>query len=188
MEKAGRAVVFIAALSSICMTSVNADPMNVFEGSTAQSSPAAKPLRHTEVFYFDDWTVICQEFADASAERSCSAQLQAQQSETNRTVVVWAVKINGQKVNATLQTLTGVMLAPGADLQPENSEVRKFAFETCDTNGCVASATLDDKFLHDATKSSKATVTLHGTAGNTIRFEIPMKGFDRAFAQLKATK
>ena len=181
----GRVVCFIFALSSAYITmNANADPINL--GLVPPASPPARALRHTEISYFDDWTVICQEFADTPDKRSCSAQLQAQQSETNRTVLVWTVKTEAQRVTATLQTLTGVTLAPGVELKPENSEGLKFTYETCEPNRCVASATLDEKFLRDAAKAEKASVAIHGVTGNTIRLDISMKGFEKAVAQLKA--
>lgn len=182
----GRSSFCILALALACMaTSAKADPINL-PGLTAPSSPPAKALKRTEILYFDDWSVICQEFADSSNKQSCSAQLQAQQTETNRTVLVWTVKIDAQKVTASLQTLTGVLLAPGVELRPESSEMLKFSYESCEPTRCIATATLDEKFQHDAAMASKATVTVHGVAGNAIRLDISMKGFDRAVAQLKA--
>ena len=62
----------------------------------------------------------------------------------------------------------------------------KFVYESCDQNRCIATLPLDDAFVRDATAATKATVTLRAINGETVKLDFPIKGFDKAYAQLKA--
>ena len=87
------------------------------------------------------------------------------------------------------------MLTPGVEIELENanhakkeskSPKHKFVYESCDPRWCVATLKLDNTFIREATSTSSATAIIHAINGNILRFSFPNKGFDKAYAQLKA--
>jgi invasion protein IalB len=152
----------------------------------AQPAPAAPLPQRTEIVRFDNWLVTCNDFVEGPRKRVCAAQLQLQQSGTNQVVLAWTVSINDNKQFVTaLQTPTGVAIPPGVDLQPEKGAKRKMPYESCDTGRCTAGTIMDANFVRDITASATMKVFIQSSNGQTIQFDIPIKGFDKASAQLR---
>ncbi len=154
----------------------------------APAQPVKPPVPHrTETVNFDDWSVTCQDFSEGPKKHTCAAQLQVQQSGTAQIVLTWRVFINdGKQLVAVLQTPTGVMIVPGAELQLEKAAPRKLAFESCEQARCTAAMVMDSAFVKEATTAATASVNLHAVGGNTVQIGFSMKGFDKASAHLRA--
>jgi len=147
-------------------------------------TPPQIPTR-TEILNFENWAVTCNEFADGPRSRRCSALLQILQQNTNQTVFAWTVALDERKqVVAVMQTPTGVAIPPGVELRVGKFPAQKVPFASCEAGRCVATMTLDANLLREMTTSPTAEAVIQGSQGNTVQFNIQMKGFDRAYAVL----
>jgi invasion protein IalB len=150
----------------------------------APAAAAALPTR-PEILRFENWIVTCNEF-DAPKKRVCEARLSLSQSNNNQVLLVWTIWINDAKqLQARVQMPTGVSIPPGVELQPEKGAVRKLAFESCDTGFCLAGTVMDAALVRDLTASSTADIFVQAANGNRIRFPLPIKGFDKAYAAVR---
>jgi len=164
------------------------------ENSRAQSAPqttAGQAPAHpqvptrTEILNFENWAVTCNEFADGPKTRRCSALLQILQQNTNQIVFTWTVALDERKqLVAVMQTPTGVVIPPGVELRVGKFPPQKIPFASCDTGRCIATALLDANLVREMTKSPTAEAVIQGSQGNTVQFDIQLKGFDRAFVVL----
>jgi invasion protein IalB len=129
--------------------------------------------------------VTCNEFAEGARKRVCEAVLQIVQQNSNQVLFNWTVTSNASKQFVTImQTPTGVVIAPGVELRVGQAPTRKIPFATCETGRCVATLTMDTALLCDMAASATAEATIQGSQGNTVQFNIQMKGFDRAYSFL----
>ncbi len=158
---------------------VNANP------AAAQTpTPPQIPTR-TEILNFENWAVTCNEFADAPRAKHCSALLQILQQNTNQIVFTWTVAMDDHKqLVAIMQTPTGVVIPPGVELKVGKLPAQKIPFASCDPGRCIATAPVDANLVREMTTSPTAEAIIQGSQGNTVQFNIQMKGFDRAYAVL----
>jgi invasion protein IalB len=154
--------------------------------AAAQPPPSAPQVpTRVEILNFDNWAVTCSEFADGPRTKRCSALLQILQQNTNQTVFTWTVGIDEHKqLMAVLQTPTGIVIPPGIELKIGKS-TQKIPFASCEPGRCVATMTVDANLLREMTTVPTAEAVIQGIQGNTVQFNIQMKGFDRAYAALK---
>jgi invasion protein IalB len=159
-------------------------------GAPAAPPPAAPPPppqipTRTEILNFDNWVVTCNEFAEGPRKRVCSALLQILQQNTNQMVFTWAVAVDDKRQMITvMQTPTGVLIAPGIELKVGKIPPHKVPFASCDTGRCVATLPMDAALLQEMAAVPTAEAVIQGIQGNTVQFNIQMKGFDKAFAAL----
>jgi invasion protein IalB len=153
----------------------------------AQPHPeAAAPIpTRTEILNFENWVVTCNEFAEGPRTRVCSALLQILQQTTKQIVFTWTIAVDDSKQLVTImQTLPGVAIPPGVELRVGKSPPRKVPYASCETGRCVATMTMDASLLRELAASPTAEAVIQGSQGNTVQFNIQMKGFDRAYAIL----
>jgi len=160
----------------------NAPQTNSSQGQAP--TPPQIPTR-TEILNFENWAVTCNEFADGPRARRCSALLQILQQNTNQIVFTWTVALDERKqLVAVMQTPTGVVIPPGVELRVGKLPSQKIPFASCDSGRCIATTTLDANLLREMTISPTAEAVIQGSQGNTVQFNIQLKGFDRAYAVL----
>jgi invasion protein IalB len=151
-----------------------------------QTTPPPPAPQRTEITRFDNWVVTCNDFTEGPKKRVCSAQINVQQQGTNQVIMTWSVFVNDAKQFVTaLLTPTGIMIAPGVDLQPEKGAKRKINYESCDNGRCTAAVTMDAAMIREVSAASSAQVSITAINGNTVQFNIPIKGFDKAYAHLR---
>jgi invasion protein IalB len=85
---------------------------------------------------------------------------------------------------AIMQTPTGVSIPPGVELKIGKLPPQKLTYASCDNGRCVATMTMDNTLLHEMTVQPTAEAIIQGAQGNTVQFNIQLKGFDRAYAVL----
>jgi len=150
----------------------------------AGSAGGPTPTR-TEILNFENWVVTCNEFAEGSKPRVCTALLQIAQQNTNQVVFAWSIAVDNTKQMVTImQTPTGVNIPPGIELRVGKVPPRKIPFASCDTGRCVATLPMDAALLREMTTVPNAEAVIQGSQGNTVQFNIQMKGFDKAYAVL----
>jgi invasion protein IalB len=161
--------------------------------TTGQHTAAVQPVAaapqvptRVEILNFENWAVTCNEFADGPKSKRCSALLQIMQQNTNQTVFTWTVGLDDRKqLMAVVQTPTGVVIAPGIEFKIGKLAPLKIPFTSCEPGRCVATMTIDANLLREMATSQTAEATIQGSQGNSVQFNIQMKGFDRAYAALK---
>jgi invasion protein IalB len=156
--------------------------------AAAPPAPAAPPRpipTRTEILNFENWVVTCNEFAEGPRPRVCSAVLQIAQQNTNQVVFAWTIAIDNAKQMVTIMQMpTGVNIPPGVELRVGKVPPHKIPFASCDTGGCVATSPMDANLLKEMTTVPTAEAIVQGIQGNTVQFNIQMKGFDKAYAVL----
>jgi invasion protein IalB len=151
----------------------------------AVQAPAPQVPTRTEILNFENWAVTCNEFADSPKAKRCSALLQILQQNTNQIVFTWTVAMDDRKqLVAVMQTPTGVVIPPGVELRVGKLPSQKIPFASCDPGRCIATTTVDANLLREMTTSPTAEAVIQGSQGNTVQFNIQLKGFDRAYAVL----
>jgi invasion protein IalB len=159
-----------------------AQEMRIAQAAAPQpGAPPQVPTR-TEILNFDSWVVTCSEFADKT--KRCSALLQILQQNTGQVVFTWSVGMDDHKLVAVMQVPTGVVITPGVELRIGKLPAQKIPFVSCDPGRCVASTPVDANLLKEMTASPTAEAVIQATQGNTVQFNIQLKGFDRAYAAL----
>jgi invasion protein IalB len=163
--------------------------------SPAASAPAPAPPAEppspirTEILALGNWTVTCREFAPGGPRRACQAMLQVvrqgQKGEPGEPLLTWTIAPDAAgKAAMTLQTPTGVMIAPGVELTLGKASARRFAFTACEAR-CATAFLLDDALEREAMAADSAEIVIISTKGDTIRFTFPVAGVDRALASLR---
>jgi invasion protein IalB len=153
-------------------------------GEAATPAPQPIPTR-TEILNLDNWVVTCNEFAEGPRKRVCSALLHVVQQNTNQVVFSWQIAVEANKQMVTImQTPTGVAIPPGVELKVGKLPPHKVPFSSCDNGRCVATAPMDAALIREMTMVPSAEAIIQGSQGNTVQFNIQLKGFDRAFAVL----
>jgi invasion protein IalB len=154
------------------------------EAGPQNTPPPPIPTR-TEILNLDNWVVTCNEFAEGPRKRVCSALLHIVQQNTNQVVFSWTVAVENNKQMVTvMQTPTGVAIQPGVELRVGKLPPHKVPFATCDTGRCVATMPMDSTLLHEMTVVPTAEAIIQGMQGNSVQFNIQLKGFDKAYAVL----
>jgi invasion protein IalB len=156
----------------------------------APQLPAAPPPpptpQRTEILRFENWTVTCNYYNDGAKKQACAARLQVQQSGTNQILLSWTVLANDSKqIVSEMQTPTGVTIAPGVEMELDKKGKRTLAFESCDPGHCTATAVMDAAFVRDLSAAQSVQIAVHAINGQTLQFDIPAKGFDKVYAQLR---
>lgn len=169
-------------------------PERVAQGQGAgEGAPKTRVPERTETTNIGNWAVTCDVYSDAPKQKSCRAQLRAQQAQDQRIILVWTIFINAQKqLVGVIETLTGVAILPGVDLHIEAGKQSKatdwsFAYQDCEPVHCHAVRLLDEKFIREAAAASAVTAIIRANTGETVRINFPIEGFGKAYAQLRAS-
>lgn len=151
----------------------------------AQQPAQPQPVR-TEILSFDNWSVTCREFAEGKRKRICFALLQIAQNNNNQSQVVFSWTIGSDDDNhqfMTLQTPTGVSIAPGIDLKLSKGN-HTVPYTACETGHCLATQPIDAALVRDIAATADVQAIIHSSDGRDVTINIPIKGFDRAYAAL----
>ena len=65
-----------------------------------------------------------------------------------------------------------------------NSAARTIPFGVREPALCAGSFTMDKAFIQDASASSKVMIVITSSAGQPVTFEFPIKGFEKAYAEM----
>ncbi len=189
----GFAIVLSITGSSWAQTPLRVGQNSAAPKAQAQAAPAAQPAPQpapqpqpfkTEILNFDNWNVTCREFAEGKRKKICFAVLQIIQSNNNQVVFTWTVGSDDEnRQMITFQTPTGVAITPGVELKLAKSN-RTVPYTACETGHCVASLGLDAGLVKDIAATTDAQAVIHASNGQDVQVNIPLKGFEKAYAAL----
>jgi invasion protein IalB len=155
------------------------------QATAPKPGAATLPSQKTETINYENWILTCREFLDGPKKRSCSITVAVQKQDTNQIILALTVQPNeqGQTV-VSIQTPTGVAIAPGVELKLEKAAARKLAFDFCEPSRCSASLIADKNFLREASLAASLALVIQSSDGKPVNFEFPIKGFDKAYAKM----
>ena len=151
--------------------------------------PEQRPpqLARTEVAYYDNWQTSCQEFVNP-ARRQCASVLQLvqtnQQTNSATVLVTWALAQADQQLTATIQTPTGISIAPGIELKIGKT-TKKLPYARCDAQRCEAAFPVDEALSKELSAAESVELVIVAMQGNAVTFNIPIKGYEKAAQALK---
>lgn len=181
------AAVALAGASALAQTQKPQPARQQAQKPAAQQPAAEQPQRptRTETRAFDNWSVNCAEFEKPRATR-CSASLQVVQQQTKQVIFGWTISMaDDKKLVGALVTPTGVLIDPGIELKLGKAKARKVGYTSCMQRQCAGTIAVDEALVREATQADGAEATIQAVDGRTIRFTFPVKGIDRAVAQLR---
>jgi invasion protein IalB len=141
---------------------------------------AAKPEKGK---VFGDWTIDCEGPPD---KQTCFASQTQVVKEGNQLVKFTAGHLgpNGQPAAVVILPL-GFYIPAGAAFRVDDKEQVPLGLQRCLPQGCVSSAPLDDRRLHDLRAGKQVIVGLVvNPGGGTIGIPVSLKGFKTAFDSL----
>lgn len=152
----------------------------------AQGSSQGNPAEKTETINFGNWILSCREFVDGPKKRACAMTTSIRKTDTRRIVLSWTIRQNNKgELISVIETLPGISITPGIQLKLENSATpHKVPFEICEPNWCMGTVAMDKALVQEVTASSKASITITSSAGQPFTFELPIKGFEKAYARM----
>jgi invasion protein IalB len=151
----------------------------------AEQQPATAPMR-METTVYDRWTVTCQEMVAAGAKRTCSAALRVVDNK-QQLVILWQIEpAKDGKIQALMQTPTGVMVQKGVDLKIGDATIGKLEYSACVPQNCEAAGAMDDPLIKKIEKASEMVVTIHARDGRDVHFKFPLAGVDKAVAAVRS--
>jgi invasion protein IalB len=77
-----------------------------------------------------------------------------------------------------------VLIAPGVEVRLGKAATRKAPFAFCDNGRCTATLNIDQNAVRDITNAGTAEVVIHAPNVGGIQFSFPVKGFDKAYAEV----
>jgi invasion protein IalB len=158
---------------------------NPAQPTAAKPGAAITPPQKTETINYENWVLTCREFLEGPRKRSCSITVAVQKQDTNQIVLALTVQPNEQgQLIASIQTPTGVAIAPGVELKFEKAASRKLAFDFCEPSRCSASQAADKNFIREVSAAASLTVVVQSSDGKPVNFEFPVKGFDKAYSRM----
>ena len=106
-------------------------------------------------------------------------------NKNRQLVMVWVVGANqAGGLVLTVQTPTGVVLAPGLDFALDSNSPHHLPFGTCGPATCRANLVLDGAIMDEMRKAGKATASYTLTGGRKVSYSVPISGSDKMLADL----
>lgn len=144
---------------------------------------AANGAKSGEVF--KDWTAQCESALKGTAE-TCyifqNLRLKKDEQQLLHLAVGYLAK-SGQAA-AFLTLPLGVSLPGGVSLSVDNGPPKRFRFERCEQNGCLAPLVLDDELIRSLKAGRQARVAFFDGARREISVPVSLLGFTAGFNTL----
>jgi invasion protein IalB len=152
-------------------------------GADAESKPK---IVRTETLSFDNWTVSCAYTERTGAKPHCSGILRLAEKVNNvpRVVFTWVMGEQQSKLVSVISMPAGVLIGPGVDVKIGDAAVRKYNYSLCAPDHCEAIISMDAPVIAEIKRAPTAAATVIRIGGQSIKFTVNMKGFDRALAAI----
>jgi invasion protein IalB len=130
------------------------------------------------------WFTRCEPAAKEGAAKQCEAFQRLMIKESQQRIAEFAVGFGEDKSGAARGVFIlplGILLSEGVQMQIDEGKAFKFNIRYCEVSGCYAFVNLNAEILDMMRKGNKAIVTFQSTKPQTIRIEMSLKGFGKAF-------
>jgi len=147
----------------------------------APAAAAAAPAANFFLKASDgDWKLRCQK----DAPDKCIGIVNVA-NKNKQLVMVWMVGLaRTGGLGMTIETPTGVTLAPGLDFTLDANAVHHMSFGACGPNACQARMLLDSATLDEMRKAAKASVSFALANGRKVTYTVPVRGTDKMLADI----
>jgi invasion protein IalB len=124
---------------------------------------------------FQDWRTACP--AASAKDASCEIIQDIVDNQSHNQIArVALAKDNGKPVLGVTLPL-GVLLPAGAGIQFGTDPVKRIDYRTCNTLGCIAELTLDDKLQASLDAGKDGRLLFAGLDGKPVAVPLTLKGF-----------
>lgn len=164
--------------------------------SLGQGRAPASPQQNTdprvEITRIDNWTVTCNTRINQNntPQRTCLAEVElihTAQNGARNSLLFWQLRAaEGGRIATTMRVPTGLTLQAGLSIKAGNRPARKFDFATCEPRYCEARPIIDDAIARELSAVRELEVTVTSSGGQSINFNLPISGIDRAIASIRA--
>jgi invasion protein IalB len=166
-------------------------PLAAIATAAAQTATAPAPAapQRTETINYENWVVTCRDTVDGAAKskKLCTALLRVADKEHKNVVFAWLIGRNAAGVlMSVVEVPTGVLIQKGVELKVGNGKPRLLAYTSCAAQACEASIVTDDAFSKEliAGQTEPVTAIITAVTGQTINFNFPIKGIDKAIGSI----
>lgn len=132
------------------------------------------------------WTSRCVSGA-RGGPAACSVEQSVILQEGNRRLLTIRVDMPDAPRTATMlfQAPLGILLPAGLSLQVDKAQPLRLDLQSCDPNGCYASAILGEPLLALLISGASLRVGMQSTAQEPITIDIPLAGFTAAYERIR---
>jgi invasion protein IalB len=152
--------------------------------------PAKKPAPPKKVLppftRFDQWARICQE--NDQSQSSCHAEIVLSDLSTEEVFFAWQITDAGQgRFNSILRTPSGVLLTAGLAFSPTPGPAMIVPYHRCQEDACELQLAIESDLLKVLLSRTTLPAQFINAQDETVKFEIPMRGFAKAIRSLPPT-
>mgnify|MGYP006428621615 CR=1 FL=1 len=167
----------IKTVSALVFTAVL---MLGFEGGTAM---AQQNKSNTA------WDIRCTKDDDGQETDQCEMFSKISVKDTGQRVVEFAIrkaeKDPGRVAEGIIILPLGILLPPGVKMQIDSGEDYSFNLRSCTQAGCFAVVSLNQQLINQMKGGIEAKIRFANTQGKPIRLNLSLKGFTKAWNELK---
>ena len=152
------------------------------QDSAAEQPEANADARKNTVETFETWTVVC-----SSAEKKrCVAQQQLSNPNNQQIIASATVRLTKDGfAELSVQTPSGVMLAPGVTLKVDDKETAQAPFVACAPRACEANFKIDQNLINSLAKGKTLSARVQSLRGKDVGIDFQLNGFVKAYAAFK---
>ncbi|WOJ89961.1 invasion associated locus B family protein [Methylocapsa polymorpha] len=133
---------------------------------------------------FEDWLVAC---SVAQGKKRCVINQQQTDAKTQQRLIAVELQPRNGGADGLLVLPFGLELDKGATLKAGDAQIgQTLRFKTCVPQGCVVPVSFEQKTLETLYKAAAVVVTAHAENGQTLSFQISLKGFGPALSRASA--
>lgn len=154
----------------------------------AAPAAEAQAVREVKKATHGAWDVICAEGQDICVMRQIGKDAKGNEVLAVTVRALKGVKAeNGQPVPALIDIIAplGVALRAGLRVKIDAGKERAAPYDICLANGCLVREPMSEEFLASFRNGTKAVMTLVAPQQGDISVTISLKGFTKAFGELK---
>ncbi len=163
----------LGALTLLANPAVGQMPTLLPEATAPPSTPA--------ISVFSDWRVICATRDDD--HQACRIEPIAVKSETGAAPSVSILRDDDGEV-LVLRAPLGLLLPQGAVLRVDGRELGRLAFQTCETDGCVAPVRLTSQIGTAIRRGIRLEIELTSRDGVRLQNTVSLLGVTAALGVL----
>ena len=134
---------------------------------------------------FKDWTVQCESARKGTAE-TCYIFQNLRMKKGEKQLLHMAVGYLAKSGDpaAFLTLPLGVSLPGGVSLSVDDGPPKRFRFERCETNGCLAPLMLNEELIRSLKAGRQARIAFFDSARRQISVPVSLLGFTAGFNAL----
>ena len=174
------------AVIMVCVVSLAQAQESTGE-NTAEGLTGGQIIIEPEITEFEDWNYIC--ITDDEDQTNCLAQNVVRNDQGGRVSTIDIFPIaseTGFATGASIALPLGVSLSDGLEFRVEGTPMRKFDFEVCSSEGCIARIGLSPLVIEKMSAGAETKLTVRAGSQEKVDIEITLStdGFAEVMEEL----